>query len=577
MFLYRKELWAFYRPYLRRLVADLFCALVASVFALLIPLLVRYFTETLLDSGFFFWQLALAGGVILLCIALQAACTYYMDAKGHELGARMERDVRQSLFAHCQRLSFSFYDERRAAEIMSRLTSDSLLLTEFFHHFPEDLVVNGVKFIGAAVILVGLNWQLAALIFCLLPFMLAYTLHFNKKMRRAYRQIYRKIADVNAQAEDSLQGIRTVQSFANEGLEEEKFSRENQSFFENRSEGYRSEAVLDTGAKAFAQIILLCVLLYGGVLLARGALSLPDLLVFLLYISYFTSPIEQLVHMTQQYQEGVTGFSRYLEIMRETPQVSDLPGAREAGELRGDIQFCNVAFRYGQGPDILKGVDFSIRAGEYVALVGASGVGKTTLCQLIARFYDVQQGAVLLDGVDVRAMKLSSLRRQIGIVQQEMYLFSGTIAENIAYGKPGASREEIEQAAKEAGAHEFICALSQGYDTDVGPRGARLSGGQKQRICIARVFLKNPPILILDEATSALDSESEQVVQRSLGQLAKNRTTIVIAHRLSTVRQAERILVLAEGDICEEGAHQELMRKNGVYARLYQAWQESAG
>lgn len=365
MFLYRKELWAFYRPYLRRLVADLFCALVASVFALLIPLLVRYFTETLLDSGFFFWQLALAGGVILLCIALQAACTYYMDAKGHELGARMERDVRQSLFAHCQRLSFSFYDERRAAEIMSRLTSDSLLLTEFFHHFPEDLVVNGVKFIGAAVILVGLNWQLAALIFCLLPFMLAYTLHFNKKMRRAYRQIYRKIADVNAQAEDSLQGIRTVQSFANEGLEEEKFGRENQSFFENRSEGYRSEAVLDTGAKAFAQIILLCVLLYGGVLLARGALSLPDLLVFLLYISYFTSPIEQLVHMTQQYQEGVTGFSRYLEIMRETPQVSDLPGAREAGELRGDIQFCNVAFRYGQGPDILKGVDFSIRAGEY--------------------------------------------------------------------------------------------------------------------------------------------------------------------------------------------------------------------
>lgn len=577
MFLYRKELWAFYRPYLRRLVADLFCALVASVFALLIPLLVRYFTETLLDSGFFFWQLALAGGVILLCIALQAACTYYMDAKGHELGARMERDVRQSLFAHCQRLSFSFYDERRAAEIMSRLTSDSLLLTEFFHHFPEDLVVNGVKFIGAAVILVGLNWQLAALIFCLLPFMLAYTLHFNKKMRRAYRQIYRKIADVNAQAEDSLQGIRTVQSFANEGLEEEKFSRENQSFFENRSEGYRSEAVLDTGAKAFAQIILLCVLLYGGVLLARGALSLPDLLVFLLYISYFTSPIEQLVHMTQQYQEGVTGFSRYLEIMRETPQVSDLPGAREAGELRGDIQFCNVAFRYGQGPDILKGVDFSIRAGEYVALVGASGVGKTTLCQLIARFYDVQQGAVLLDGVDVRAMRLSSLRRQIGIVQQEMYLFSGTIAENIAYGKPGASREEIEQAAKEAGAHEFICALSQGYDTDAGPRGARLSGGQKQRICIARVFLKNPPILILDEATSALDSESEQVVQRSLGQLAKNRTTIVIAHRLSTVRQAERILVLAEGDICEEGAHQELMRKNGVYARLYQAWQESAG
>ncbi len=492
MFLYRKELWAFYRPYLRRLVADLFCALVASVFALLIPLLVRYFTETLLDSGFFFWQLALAGGVILLCIALQAACTYYMDAKGHELGARMERDVRQSLFAHCQRLSFSFYDERCAAEIMSRLTSDSLLLTEFFHHFPEDLVVNGVKFIGAAVILVGLNWQLAALIFCLLPFMLAYTLHFNKKMRRAYRQIYRKIADVNAQAEDSLQGIRTVQSFANEGLEEEKFSRENQSFFENRSEGYRSEAVLDTGAKAFAQIILLCVLLYGGVLLARGALSLPDLLVFLLYISYFTSPIEQLVHMTQQYQEGITGFSRYLEIMRETPQVSDLPGAREAGELRGDIQFCNVAFRYGQGPDILKGVDFSIRAGEYVALVGASGVGKTTLCQLIARFYDVQQGAVLLDGVDVRAMRLSSLRRQIGIVQQEMYLFSGTIAENIAYGKPGASREEIEQAAKEAGAHEFICALSQGYDTDVGPRGGSAFGWPEAAdLHCARVFEKS--------------------------------------------------------------------------------------
>ncbi len=574
MIRYRKALWTFYRPYRRQFTLVLLCCFLASGFALLIPLFVRHLTDTLLGSFSHFFELTLAGGAMLLCIALQAACNYYMDAKGHALGAQMERDVRQKLFGHCETLSFSFYDQHPVGELMSRLTTDSLLLTEFFHHFPEDLVISSVKFLGASAILFCLNWRLALLIFCFLPLMLAYTLHFNQKMRKAYALSYQKIADVNAQAADSLQGIRTVQSFANEGIEAEKFRKENQCFYESRRESYRSDAVLDTGAKVFAQLIPLCVILYGGFLLTQGSLALPDLLVFLLYISYFTSPIQQLIHMTQQYQEGITGFARYLEIMQTLPEVADSSEAIEAPALKGAIQMQNVSFCYAGGPHVLRNVNLEVRPGEYLALVGTSGVGKTTLCSLIARFYDVQQGAVLLDGKDVRLFTLASLRRQIGVVQQSVYLFSGTAAENIAYGRPGAPREELEQAARRAGAHDFILGLPHGYDTQIGPQGVRLSGGQQQRLSIARAFLKNPPILILDEATSSLDSQTEQTIQRSLQELSKNRTTIVIAHRLSTIRQAQRILVLGDEGICEEGTHAQLLQAGGAYARLYQAWND---
>ena len=452
---------------------------------------------------------------------------------------------------------------------MSRITNDSLALAEFFHHVPEDVVVNLIKFVGAAIILLWINPLIALVILAFLPFMTLYTLYFNKKMAAALDLGRRRVSDVNAQVEDSLSGVRVVQSFGNEGVEQEKFARQNEGFCEARRQSYRGEALCWGGMEAFSSLIPIAVAIAGGVAILQGNMPLSDLVVFMMYVSSFTAPIQSLVNTSRLIQEGRTAFHRYTELLETKPQIQDAPGAKELPRVQGKVEFRDVSFRYQGGDTVLRHLNLTIQAGEYVALVGASGVGKTTLCSLLPRFYQPEEGEILLDGVPIQSVTLSSLRRNIGSVQQDVYLFTGTVAENIAYGRPGASLEEIQAAARRAGAHQFIEKLPQGYHTDIGPHGVKLSGGQQQRLSIARVFLKDPPILIFDEATSALDNQSEQVVQRSLEELARHRTTLVIAHRLSTIQNAGRILVLDEQGICEEGTHQQLLAQGGVYASLY--------
>lgn len=567
-----KQLISFYKPYRGLFAADLLCALAVSGIALAVPLGVRYMANHLLGAGTPDVPRLVGMGLGLAALVLvQAACTYFYDYQGHYLGAKIERDMRAEMFRHCQRLSFSYYDAHNVGDLMSRITSDTLSLAEFFHHVPEDILLNGVKFLGASAILLTIHWQTALVIVAFLPFMAAYTLHFNKKMGAAMEQARESMGRINAQAEDSLSGIRVVQSFGGERVEEEKFARQNLRFLENRRASYRSESQLYTGMDVFAALIPIAVVVFGGLAVMRGAMSLADLLVFLLYTGYFTGPVKDLVNDSRLLQEGRTSFQRYIELMETEPEIQDGPAAREPERVEGRIEFCGVDFRYGQGGELLHGLDLTVEAGEYVALVGASGVGKTTLCALISRFYEPQRGEILLDGVPLKEISLAALRRNIGVVQQDVYLFTGTVAENIAYGRPGASREEIIAAAKQAGAHAFIEKLPGGYDADIGPHGVRLSGGQQQRLSIARVFLKDPPILILDEATSSLDSHSEKVVQQSLERLARHRTALVIAHRLSTVQGAARILVLDETGIREQGTHQELMALKGIYAGLYRA------
>lgn len=567
-----KELLSFYKSYRWLFAADLICALVQALISLAIPLGVRYIADHLLGSGFERPSALIGAGLGLLAlVALQSLCIYFYDSQGHYLGAKIERDMRARLFDHCQRLSFGYYDRHTVGELMSRITNDTLSLAEFFHHVPEDILINSVLFVGATVILLCIHWQVTLVILAFLPFMVLYTLHFNKKMGQALESARKSMGEINAQAEDSLSGIRVVQSFTGEALEREKFRRRNARFLEDRRLGYRSEARLYSGMGAFAAVIPITVVVFGGLAIQKGALALPDLLLFLLYIGYFTGPVQSLVNTSRLLQEGRTGFRRYRELLDTQPEIQDSPNAHSPERWEGRIELRQVDFRYGEGGEVFRGLDLTVNAGEYVALVGASGVGKTTLCALIPRFYQPQGGQVLLDGVPVEDIPLRELRRNVGVVQQDVYLFTGTVAENIAYGKPGASHEEIVRAAELAGADEFIRALPGGYDADIGPHGVRLSGGQQQRLSIARVFLKDPPVLILDEATSALDNHSEKLVQQSLERLSGQRTTLVIAHRLSTVRGAGRIVVLNESGVCEQGTHEELMRRGGVYAELYRA------
>ncbi len=568
-----KQFVSFYKPYAGWFFADMACALLMSAIALVVPLGVRTITEDVLAQGMASPQgrILRLGLILFLLVIVQALCQYFLDYQGHHMGAKMERDMRAQLFRHCQGMSFSFYDTHKVGELMSRITADSLSLAEFFHHFPEDVVVNALKLAGATAILFAINWKVTLAILALLPFMAVYTLYYSRKMREALAQGRRRAGDINAQVEDSLSGVRVVQSFTNEGVEEEKFDRQNQRFLESRRRGYQGEARLYCGMDAFANLLPIAVAVFGGLAIWAGAMALPDLILFMLYVNYFAGPVRSLANTSRLLQEGVTSFARYWEMMETPPEIQDSPEARELPKVKGDLELRGVSFSYNGGASVFHGLNLSIKAGEYVALVGASGVGKTTLCSLIPRFYQVQKGQILLDGQPVEKAALRSLRQNIGMVQQDVYLFAGTIGENIAYGKPGCTQEEIVAAAQKAGAHEFIQKLPQGYDTDVGPHGVRLSGGQQQRISIARVFLKDPPILIFDEATSALDAHSERVVQDSLERLAQSRTTLVIAHRLSTVRKAGRIIVLDENGVCEQGTHQELLALGGAYTGLYQA------
>lgn len=566
------EFLSYYKPFRGIFAADMFFAFLGALTTLVIPLIVRYITGTVvyLPKGEILPKILFLGGVMIILVAVQCFSNYFIGNYGHVMGAKIEYNMRKEIFEHYQKLSFSFYDNQKVGQLMSRITNDLFDITELLHHGPEDVVISFIKFAGTLSILAWMNWRLALAAFVLIPVMFVYAYILNKKMKRAFKTNREKVADINARIEDNLSGIRVVKSFANEEIEREKFMEGNRGFLDSKKNSYFYMGQYQAGLTAFITMITVVVIVVGAVLLSNGTMNAPDLITFLLYISNFTEPVQKLINFTEQFQNGITGYERFREILSIDPEIKECENPVEAKDIRGEVVFDDVGFRYEEGQEkVLSHVSLKVNAGEYVALVGTSGAGKTTLCSLIPRFYEVTFGTILLDGIDVRKYTLSSLRKSIGVVQQDVYLFAGTVLDNIRYGKVEATREEVIQAAKDANAHEFIMGLPQGYDTNIGQRGVKLSGGQKQRLSIARVFLKNPPVLIFDEATSALDNESEKVVQESLEKLAKNRTTFVIAHRLSTIRNAQRILVLTEEGISEEGSHEELMKKHGVYYNLY--------
>lgn len=568
-----KKMFSYYRPYRKVFFADMFFAIAAAVISLVIPLVVRYITSEVVhwESQDALHMILKLGIFMLILIGAQCYCNFFIAYYGHVMGAKIEYDMRAEIFAHYQRLSFRFYDEQKVGQLMSRITSDLFDITELLHHGPENIVISIIKLAGAFVIMIGISPGLTLAAFALVPVMLFYAYFFNWKMKKAFRQNRIRIADINSQIEDNLSGIRVVKSFANEEIEKQKFRKGNDHFLEAKKFSYKYMGGYHSGLTAFTMAITVVVIIAGGRMIAMGTGSVTDLITFLLYINVFTDPIKTLIDFTEQFQNGYSGFERFTEMLAVDPDIQDAKDAKTLDHVDGAIDFKDVSFHYAEsGQMVLNHVNLHVDPGEYIALVGGSGAGKSTLCSLIPRFYDVTEGSIQVDGVDIRDVKTADLRNHIGIVQQDVYLFAGTILENIRYGKPDASREEVIQAAKDANAHEFIMSFPDGYDTDIGQRGVKLSGGQKQRLSIARVFLKNPAILIFDEATSALDNESEKIVQESLEKLAKNRTTFVIAHRLSTIRNAGRILVLTDQGIAESGTHEELLAKDGIYKKLYE-------
>ena len=567
-----KKMISYYKPYKRVFFADTFFAIIASIVALIIPLVVRYITSTVvhMNPQQAFKQILYIAIAVFVLIIIQIYCNYFISNYGHVMGAKIEYDMRAEIFAHFQKMPFSFFDDQKVGQLMSRITSDLFDITELLHHGPENVTISVIKIIGALCILLSIDKKLALAAFALVPFMIVYAYFFNKKMKQTFRINRKKIAAINEQIEDNLSGIRVVKSFANEQLENEKFEIGNKAFLEAKKNNYKYMGGYNAGLIGFNTMINLVVIVAGGIMFTKNMVNVTDFVTFLLYINIFTDPVKTLIDFTEQFQNGYSGYERFRQILDMEPEIKDKEGAKELTNVVGNIKFDDVSFRYNDNDHrVLKHINLEIPAGSYIALVGSSGAGKTTLCNLIPRFYDVTKGSISIDDEDIRNVKLKSLRNNIGMVQQDVYLFAGTIYENIKYGKPTATKEEVIAAAKEANAYDFIMSLPNGFDTDIGQRGIKLSGGQKQRLSIARVFLKNPPILIFDEATSALDNESEKVVQESMEKLAKNRTTLVIAHRLSTIRNAEKILVLTENGIEEQGTHNELINKKGIYFDLY--------
>lgn len=564
-----KKFIPYYSPYKAVFVLDLICAAMISLIDLAYPQILRTMTKTVFagKSSAILQVLLPIGVAMLIMYIVQALCKYYVSYQGHMMGANMERDMRQQLFDHYEKLSFSYYDQNNSGQMMSKLVSDLFDISEMAHHGPENLFISLIKIIGSFVFLFVINRWLAIVLLVLVFFMILFSYSQNRRMQATFMDNRQKIGDINSSLQDTLAGIRVVQSFANEEIERDKFRHSNENFLHSKDANYRCMGSFMSGNLFFQGLMYLVTLVFGGWLIAKGQMETADLAMYALYIGIFISPIQILVELTEMMQKGLSGFRRFLAVVETEPDIVDAEDAKPLENVKGTVEYKDVSFHYSDDDTlVLSDVSFRIDAGKSIALVGPSGSGKTTICSLLPRFYDVTGGSIRIDGKDIRSLSLESLRNNIGLVQQDVYLFCGSIKDNISYGKPGASIEEIIDAAKKANIHDFIMSLPDGYDSYVGERGNRLSGGQKQRISIARVFLKNPPILILDEATSALDNESERWIQHSLEELAKNRTTITIAHRLSTIRNADEILVVADTGIAERGTHEELLAANGIYA-----------